>query len=1065
MTRSLGRVAKIGGVAGAFALGKFVKDGIAFNATMEQNRIAFTQFLGSAKAARKELAVLYQIAKTTPFEFKDVTLAARKFSAFGFSVKDTNKLLRTLADTASGLALDPEGIDRMVLAIGQIKSKGVLMSQDLRQLQELGAIDMSQLAKDLGLTAQEVGDIGKQHVPAVAALQAIQMQWNRTFGGQSQKQAMTLNGQLSTLKDNYRQFAGSLTSGTFDFSKTILGKLNTALTQINEEYRKHPKLSLDAKIEIAKDKLAPVAKEIANTIGTQLQRAHLGDKIVAALNAAIPVIAKSAGKLGVATAKAFAKAFVGGDDMTRLALGAFFISKFIGWGNIFRKVGKAAGARFAEQFALTSSAGIAAEVATEGAIGGAVAGRGALGKWGRFGRLAGRSFGVAAAVAIGIEIVKNGGNIGDLLMPFRPQAGSGPKGAKVPPGWHIDFGKGGVGVLVPNGAPKGFNNPAVVPGGAFSDRRSVNAAAARYGIPSDLLWGVYGVETGHGSNVKTSSAGAKGAFQFMPGTAPGYNYPYTNKQTPKIFTQQALGAAHYLSDLLKRFHGDVGAALKAYSGGGYSSVPGFGGRSVSVGKGGQGPIKWKGVGAKGKDNTMVERASLQNAIDWLKKNYPNVFPGTFIESPGTKNQHLHISDVNHKQLRSILRALNDAGFNVGEYGGRPIPGVGGITTTKHKHYGPGDHYSGGAADINADQLLRFFGPRRTKPQNIFHSPVLTNKDFLAFVQSRIDHFDLMVRAGLMSATKATLKKAEAIKSRLPYVTGDTKLELLAMLRDLGGGKTPAEKTWTPQAKQRLAMAIIQANPGNVASLPAAVFKAAGASATMQNPWMQAFQQNLTNQVGAGVLTQAQADDALRPVLERTLPFLTGQDAADVRTKLFEIATNTKDTARAALDTANSVRASGISDAQFLGGLTGPAADAVRGILAQYGIVDLPGGGSIAEIGSSPAAVALAKSDIGTLMEEVHAGQVSFADVWPQILSDLGVIASGAEASAEASNAATDAVKELTDQVKRQTDFATSVANTESAAMARWVTEVISKQMGFGISGRGQTPGYGVARRS
>jgi hypothetical protein len=166
--------------------------------------------------------------------------------------------------------------------------------------------------------------------------------------------------------------------------------------------------------------------------------------------------------------------------------------------------------------------------------------------------------------------------------------------------------------------------------------------------------------------------------------------------------------------------------------------------------------------------------------------------------------------------------------------------------------------------------------------------VLTNKDFLAFVQSRVDHFDLMVRAGLMSATKATLKKAEAIKSRLPYVTGDTKLELLAMLRDLGGGKTPAEKTWTPQAKQRLAMAIIQANPGNVASLPAAVFKAAGASATMQNPWLQAFQQNLTNQVGAGVLTQAQADDALRPVLERTLPFLTGQDAADVRTKLFEI---------------------------------------------------------------------------------------------------------------------------------------------------------------------------------
>lgn len=57
------------------------------------------------------------------------------------------------------------------------------------------------------------------------------------------------------------------------------------------------------------------------------------------------------------------------------------------------------------------------------------------------------------------------------------------------------------------------------------------------------------------------------------------------------------------------------------------------------------------------------------------------------------------------------------------------------------------------------------------------------------------------------------------------------------------------------------------------------------------------------------------------------------------------------------------------------------------------------------------------------------------------------------------------IKALKDEVKRQTDFAESVAATEAAAMARWVTEVISKQMGFGIGGRSQTPGYGVARRS
>ena len=46
------------GAAGAAAYA--VKSGIQFNATMEQNQLAFTNFLGSAKAARQELQWLDQ---------------------------------------------------------------------------------------------------------------------------------------------------------------------------------------------------------------------------------------------------------------------------------------------------------------------------------------------------------------------------------------------------------------------------------------------------------------------------------------------------------------------------------------------------------------------------------------------------------------------------------------------------------------------------------------------------------------------------------------------------------------------------------------------------------------------------------------------------------------------------------------------------------------------------------------------------------------------------------------------------------------------------------------------
>src|SRR5262245_26346166 len=40
--------------------------GIKFNASMEQNQVAFTMFLGSTRAATKELQFLFNLAKFTP---------------------------------------------------------------------------------------------------------------------------------------------------------------------------------------------------------------------------------------------------------------------------------------------------------------------------------------------------------------------------------------------------------------------------------------------------------------------------------------------------------------------------------------------------------------------------------------------------------------------------------------------------------------------------------------------------------------------------------------------------------------------------------------------------------------------------------------------------------------------------------------------------------------------------------------------------------------------------------------------------------------------------------------
>lgn len=127
-------------------------------------------------------------------------------------------------------------------------------------------------------------------------------------------------------------------------------------------------------------------------------------------------------------------------------------------------------------------------------------------------------------------------------------------------GFGVSSGESAIGIFPPAGTSgKG------IPTGRAN---IIATAASNYNVPIDILAGVFGMETAFGSNIRTSSAGAIGPFQFLPSTAKQYGYPLTNNPTAAEFQQQADAAAHYLSDL---FHqtGSWETALQHYSGGGY----------------------------------------------------------------------------------------------------------------------------------------------------------------------------------------------------------------------------------------------------------------------------------------------------------------------------------------------------------------------------------------------------------------------------------------------------------------------------------------------------------------
>lgn len=323
--------------AGA-GLAKVAADGVRFNATMESNELALKNLLGSSQEAKKYLADLYETAKETPFEFTDLTSASRRLISFGLDAEKTQEILSATGDAVAAMGGGAENIDRVTLALGQMQAKGKVSAEELLQLTEAGIPAYKILQDELGLTGDQVADIGNQGIKASTAIDALTKGMEERFGGAAAKQAKTWDGLTSTMQDNWAQMTGAMTSDLFDEAKAWVPKINEAMEDITSVFERKD-LSFDEKVQRSIDAIDVNLGPLADDFGKQLDDAELGEHLVDAVEWAIPKIAERSGHLGIEVAEGVAKGFIHADPLGKAVILAGFMH-MLGGPSLLGIVGK-----------------------------------------------------------------------------------------------------------------------------------------------------------------------------------------------------------------------------------------------------------------------------------------------------------------------------------------------------------------------------------------------------------------------------------------------------------------------------------------------------------------------------------------------------------------------------------------------------------------------------------------------------------------------------------------------------------------------------------------------------
>lgn len=243
--RLMQRLAIVGGLYQAIGFVTKIRE---VTAEFELQRVALGAIIKDGYEASKMFEQIKAAAVKSPFEIKDLVSYTKQLAAYKIETKDLFDTTMQLADISAGLGV---GMERLVLAFGQIRATGYLRAAEVRQLTEAGIPIVEELAEKLSAVRGELisaGDVMQLISERAISFGMVKEVFDDmtsaggTFYKMQEKQAETLAGQWSNLKDTLSimydeigrsSFVQGLLQGFIDSTKTLASNWDNVVRVIS----------------------------------------------------------------------------------------------------------------------------------------------------------------------------------------------------------------------------------------------------------------------------------------------------------------------------------------------------------------------------------------------------------------------------------------------------------------------------------------------------------------------------------------------------------------------------------------------------------------------------------------------------------------------------------------------------------------------------------------------------------------------------------------------------------------------------------------------------------------